>query len=158
MTRDIAQSPRSVFRHAPGFSLLELLVVMAILALAAAVVPPVFAPALDKLQVSSAAREVAAALRLARNTAVSSGRETVLGVDVDAKRISLNERTRDLTLPKDAVITLTTADAERNSASAGGIRFFPDGSSTGGRVLLEHAARSYRIDVNWITGGVAVAR
>lgn len=141
-----------------GFTLLELLVVLGILLLIITVVPPSLSPALDKVRTRSAARDVVAVLRLARNTAVASGRETTLSVDVSGRQISLNDRIRHLALPGDAVISLTTAGAEKMSGTAGAIRFFPDGSSTGGRVTLEHGASRYRIDVNWITGAVALSR
>jgi general secretion pathway protein H len=145
-------------RNQRGFTLLELIVVLGILALVLAIAPPALAPALDQLRIRTAARDVAAALRLARNTAVSSGRETTLSLDVSERRIAVNDRTRRLALPQDAALTLTTARVEQQSESEGAIRFFPDGSSTGGRVTLEHGSRRYRIDVNWITGAVAVSR
>ena len=145
-------------RHlSAGFTLLELLVVMGILVLALTLTPPLFSSTLEGLQVKRAARELTAALRLARSSAVSSGREIALAVDVETRGFTLNQKTRRINLPEDAVITLTTATRELISAASGDIRFFPDGSSTGGRITLEHDARIYRIDVNWITGGVAIS-
>ena len=144
-------------RWIAGFTLIELLVVMGILVLALTLTPPFFSSTLEGLQVKRAARDLAAALRLARSNAVSSGREITLAVDVEARAFSLNHETRRLTLPDDAGITLTTARRELISASSGDIRFFPDGSSTGGRITLEHDARRYRVDVNWITGVVGIS-
>lgn len=155
----------SLLRSAPrrgftkrGFTLIELLVVLGILTLLMTVVPPLFSGTLDDLKVRSAARDLAATLRLARSTAVSSGRETIFSVDVNEKKFAVNNRNKRFALPRDTAIALTTARTEQISESSGAIRFFPDGSSTGGRLTLEHGARIYRIDVNWITGKVAMSR
>jgi len=140
-----------------GFTLLELLVVMGIMVLALTLTPPLFSSALEGLQVKRAARELAAALRLARSSAVSSGREIVLALDVESRDFTLNHKTTRMDLPDNALLTLTTASRELISTVSGDIRFFPDGSSTGGRITLEHDARRYRIDVNWITGVVGIS-
>ena len=34
--------------------------------------------------------------------------------------------------------------------------FFPDGSSTGGRITLRSEVSAYRVDVDWLTGQVRV--
>jgi general secretion pathway protein H len=40
----------------------------------------------------------------------------------------------------------------------GGIRFLPDGRSSGGVLTLSRQNFSYRISVNWLTAGVRVTR
>jgi general secretion pathway protein H len=40
--------------------------------------------------------------------------------------------------------------------SVGSIRFFPDGSSTGGGVLLESDQAGYDVLVDWLTGGISI--
>jgi general secretion pathway protein H len=34
------------------------------------------------------------------------------------------------------------------------IRFFADGSSTGGRITLEREHAAWKIDINWLTGQI----
>ena len=51
---------------------------------------------------------------------------------------------------------LTVATELGGGGARGGIRFFPDGSSTGGRVTLSHGSRQYFVDVDWLTGRVSV--
>jgi general secretion pathway protein H len=51
---------------------------------------------------------------------------------------------------------LTTGRSLVTGESEGGIDFFPDGSSTGGRVYLEIDARSLKVDVEWLTGRIRV--
>jgi general secretion pathway protein H len=48
-------------------------------------------------------------------------------------------------------VALTVAETER-VANIGGIRFFPDGQSSGGEIALTLEGRSARIAVNWLTG------
>ena len=38
----------------------------------------------------------------------------------------------------------------------GGIRFFPDGGSNGGRVSLAVGERRFNVDVDWLTGRVSI--
>ena len=49
------------------------------------------------------------------------------------------------------------ANRERLSDHEGAIRFYPDGSSSGGRISLRHGARATVIDVNWLTGKITSA-
>ena len=52
---------------------------------------------------------------------------------------------------------LNTARSELTSETAGGIRFYPDGGSTGGNVRLEANGRIYRVNVTWLTGEASMA-
>ncbi|HEY3584385.1 MAG TPA: prepilin-type N-terminal cleavage/methylation domain-containing protein, partial [Casimicrobiaceae bacterium] len=65
-----------------GVTLLELLIVLAIMAIVAAVTIPMFGGPVSTSQLRQAAREIAAGLRLAQSEAVSQRRETFLVVDV----------------------------------------------------------------------------
>jgi general secretion pathway protein H len=56
------------------------------------------------------------------------------------------------------MVELNTARSELTSETAGGIRFYPDGGSTGGNVRLEANGRVYQVNVAWLTGEASVAR
>lgn len=139
-----------------GFTLMELLVVLAIIALALALVPPFMPNAMNSMKVRSAARQLAAGLRNARDLAVTSQQETRLVLDVNAHEFAVGKRKTHLTLPSSATLNLDTATVEQQSRTAGSIRFFPDGSATGGRITLAYQKSQYQIDVNWLTGLVSV--
>jgi general secretion pathway protein H len=53
-------------------------------------------------------------------------------------------------------ITLFTAQSELTDAKTGAIRFYPDGSSTGGRVMLAREDRKFLVEVDWMTGQVKI--
>ena len=59
-------------------------------------------------------------------------------------------------LPEKIDITLFTARSEQQSQLQGAIRFFPDGSSTGGRVTLSGDSVRFLVDVDWLTGKVSI--
>jgi general secretion pathway protein H len=54
-------------------------------------------------------------------------------------------------------IGLLTVNGERDSAILGNIRFNPDGSSSGGRIVLADGTRRIAVGVDWLTGRVVIA-
>ena len=64
-----------------GFSLVELLVVLGLLALLAALAPPLISGAVDGARLNSAARQVVAGLRAARGQAAASQQAVALSVN-----------------------------------------------------------------------------
>jgi general secretion pathway protein H len=142
-------------RRRAGFTLFELLIVLVILGLALAVAVPLFARALPGLELKSSARTVAATLREARSLAIADNREIAVAVDIDTRTIDLAGLRRE-TLDAGIDLRLFTAAEELIDRGAGRIRFYPDGTSTGGRVRLLATGRLYDVDIDWITGAVTV--
>ena len=141
-------------RHDHGFTLLELLVVLAGLATVLAVAAPRFGGALAGPRLEASAREIAASLRDARDRAVTTSREVAFVVDLEGRRYRLGEDGRNRQLRGSPRITLETAAREQIDRASGSIRFFPDGSASGGRITLAQDGRSFHIDVDWLSGRV----
>jgi general secretion pathway protein H len=139
-----------------GFTLVELLVVLAIAALAMSAVPPLFSAAMPGVEMKAAARRTVSSLRLARELAIRRGTDVALIVDVEQRRLELPGH-KTLTLPTRLDVTLEAADREMLDDRRGAIRFFPDGSSTGGRIILSHGESGYQVGVIWLTGRVRMA-
>jgi general secretion pathway protein H len=148
-------SPAGDRRGAAGFTLFELLIVLVILGLTVAVAVPLFARALPGLELTSSARTVAATLREARSLAIANNREVAVAVDIDRRSIDLAGLRTEF-LDEGISLRLFTAAEELIDRGAGRIRFYPDGTSTGGRVRLIGAGRLYDVDIDWITGAVAI--
>lgn len=148
--------PPSRRRRERGFTLLELLVVLTVLALLVAVVPPLLSGAIPGAELRTATREVAAALRYARSRAITRGEDTTFHLDVKSRRYRISGVRRDFGLPSDLDISVYGAASASPDDSTGGIRFFPDGSSTGGRIKVASAGRAYHVDVDWLLGRVRV--
>jgi general secretion pathway protein H len=139
-----------------GFTLLELLLVLAIAGLMLTIVPPFLSRGIAATKLNTSAREVAAAMRTARSQAVTRRRETTLTVDIDKRLYKLSGKARAQHLDRDIKVKLDTVQSERLSDSVGAFRFFPDGSATGGQVTLSSGKSKIVIDLNWLTGRVAI--
>jgi general secretion pathway protein H len=143
-----------------GFTIVELLVVLGIAALLMTAVPPLITAALPGVELKSAARRTLATLKLARETAIRAGVDTALVVDVEERRLEL-PGFRTISLPSRIEIRLDAAAREMIDDQRGAIRFFPDGSSSGGVIVLARGgpegAFGYQVGVNWLTGRVRMA-
>ncbi len=147
---------RAAARDASGFTLLELLIVLMLMGLITALTIPVFSGSVSTTQLRSAAREVAAGLRLARDQAIAQKSEAVLELDVTGRAFRVLPDPRVHALPAGIDIKLFTAQSDLVNDRVGAIRFYPDGGSNGGRVTLAAGERKYDVDVDWLTGRVAI--
>ena len=142
---------RSALSSAAGFTLLEMLIMIAILALATAVAMPILARPSDGVRLQATARDLINALRLTRAMAIARNAEIALTIDID-KRTFASAAIRTQSFGPDIATELTFAKPEQTARSSGGFRFFPDGSSTGGDVHLRLRGRKTNICVDWLTG------
>jgi general secretion pathway protein H len=148
--------PNAIARRPRGVTLLELLIVMALMAILAGVVMPMFGGGVSTTELRSSARQIAAGLRSARSEALAQRRETFLVLDVAGKRFKVDQDPREHKLPSGVDLKLFTAQNDLVDASTGAIRFFPDGGSNGGRITIAAGTRKYEVDVDWLTGRVAI--
>ncbi len=139
-----------------GFTLLEILVVLVIGVLLVALVPPLLSGMSGATELRGAARQLAAGLRNARNEAVTRQREAILTLDLAQRRFAVSGDPREITLPDGLALKLYTARSELLDAATGNIRFFPDGSSTGGAITVSGPKLAYRVNVDWLTGAIAI--
>ena len=139
-----------------GVTLLELLIVLSIMGIVAAMVVPMLGGGVSTTELRSSARQMAAALRLARSEALSTRREHFVLLDLERRVFRVDTDTREIALPRDVELKLFTAQSDLVSEKAGAIRFYPDGGSNGGRVTIAAGERKYEVDVDWLTGRVAI--
>jgi general secretion pathway protein H len=145
----------SVLRSA-GVTLIELLIVLSIMAIIAGLVIPLLGNGVSSAELKASAREVAAALRLARSEAMATRHDTRVVLDLEQRKFQLEGDPRIHALPSKLELKLYTAQSDLVSDRVGAIRFFPDGGSNGGRITLASGERKYDVDVDWLTGRVAI--
>jgi len=137
-----------------GFSLVELMVAMAIAGLLLAVAVPASVRFYDGMQAREAARTTMALLQEARERALSSGRMQDVMVRPAIRRIW--SESREYELPRSVSLTVHGA-AELNHADTGVIRFYPEGGSSGGGIDLRRKDGSgTAVNVDWLVGRVSL--
>jgi general secretion pathway protein H len=140
-----------------GFTLLELMVVVGILALAVAIVVPSLGRARPGLAVRSAAYALAADLRAARAAAQTGNVERTLTIDLANRRYWAEGVVGPRALPSSVAVELAVPDSERTGTAASGrVRFFPDGSTSGAKVVLGDGRSTAAVLVDWLTGGIRI--
>ena len=142
-------------RREAGFTIIELMVVLAVLALAYALVAPSVIALLDRPRLDNSARAVAVSLRETRATAIKTFHDTWFTVAPDRRSWRAGEKTGSVAEGVDLSLERPTWDGERGAGRAQAIVFFPDGSSTGGRILLKSSGRTRVVAVEWLTGRVS---
>lgn len=134
-------------RRAAGFTLIETLVVLAVLGLAAALVVGRGPWRSAGAEMSALSREAAQVLRGARARAIAANRP-VLVAAAEAPGVLLLDGAPVLRAPAGVAL------AVQGPGGAAGLRFEPDGSATPGRLLLGDGRRGAVVTVDWLTGRV----
>lgn len=145
---------RSEVARASGFTLFELLVTLVVLAVAVAVVAPTIGRATETVRARAEVAAFSALLRHAREQAIVTRERRVVSVE-----------------PLDRRVTLATPDGVREvrtlsprlqieavSPTALGVRFDPEGTSTGGAFRVTAGTVRYRVTVDAVTGRVRSER
>lgn len=140
-----------------GFTLLEVLAVLVIVVLVLAFAGVSISRSLGNAKIRGAAKELVAELRYTRGQAIVTRSPQALELNVDNRTFKAPKRPLKK-LPDEIFMKVLTAESDVDDRATGRIRFFPDGSSTGGRVTLLWDEREWRVEVAWLTGEVRLDR
>ena len=137
-----------------GFTLLELMVVLFIMVLGFSVIGINLSSGNNATEHQRAARDIVSALRYARGMALMTHKETTVTFDLNDNNYTVANRDKVFAIPETIKVTVVTAQSQLTEKNKGSIRFFGDGSSTGGRVSLKRGENVWKIDINWLTGQI----
>lgn len=144
-------------RRASGVSLLEMLLVVALIAAASVLAAAAFSGGVGGMQLRASAKEIAAQLRYTRTQAISTGAPQKFVIDPQAHTWQApNGRSGEI--PPDLGVVFIGARQLQPSPGEGAIMFFADGASTGGRIQVSLKGAAWKIDVAWLTGQVKLRR
>ncbi|MGA8191749.1 MAG: GspH/FimT family pseudopilin [Acetobacteraceae bacterium] len=142
-------------RREAGFTLIEMLVVVAIMGFALTMIVTRGPVRSQALEMKAAVSEVAQGLRLARSRAIATNTPVQFAVDVPLRSFRIDRGTPTV-LPRSLSIAMTAVSEETLGARLAAIRFNGDGSATGGRIELTDGQRRSQVGVDWLTGRVSV--
>lgn len=142
---------------ARGVSLLEMLLVIALLAAVSVLAAGAMTGGFAGMQLRSQAKQITAQLRYTRTHAIATGQPQRFTIDPQAHTWTApNDRRGDI--PEKLRVRFIGAREVQPRQGEGAIVFFPDGASTGGRVQLSARKAAMNIDVTWLTGEVRLRR
>lgn len=136
-----------------GLTLVELLVVLAVLAVLTALVTPAVTALMPGHRLNATASAVAAEIRRARAEALSMGRPVGFFADVETRTYRSGRRSAQ-TWPAAVHVEFVSAKVLQVDDATGEIRFFSNGTSTGGRLTLSDGGLTVTLLVDWFDGRV----
>ena len=155
MARRLTSRPARVNRER-GFALIEILAVLAIIGLLAAIILPAVPRGTSRAKLESYAVETAALLKSDRATALRRRMRVAIEVDAPMRLIRSNLTGKSVTLPADVSLDAVLASRCADRPAGRSIDFFPSGMSCGGVIALARPGMGYEVRVNWLTGGVDI--
>lgn len=138
-----------------GFTLVELLVVLAIAAALLAVAPVALQRYRESTDYRDTLRTIATGLAEARNAAISGGHVVAFSVDLAGRQYGIDGRPKR-ELPESIAVRATVADTDLVDNVAR-IRFFPGGNATGGSIeVIRPSGTGARLRTDWLDGRVSL--
>jgi type II secretion system protein H len=141
-------------RRDAGFTLIELIVVLAILALVAGLALPNLVGGKTSAELPAAEQELRGALRSARAAALAANREVRFTAAADGRSYAVDGESRTLRAGSDLRVEIVGFGPQNPPA----IVFFPGGGASGGRIMLRNPKGTRSLEIDALTGMVADAR
>ncbi|HZZ63080.1 MAG TPA: prepilin-type N-terminal cleavage/methylation domain-containing protein [Roseiarcus sp.] len=143
-------------RDEAGFTLIEIVCALAVVALVAALVLPAFPPATSQTRLAGYAIEVAALLKGDRTAAIRTHATVSTYLDAQRRTVRSGSAPEVVEIPADVSFNALLAQVCGDRPVGATIDFFPSGASCGGVIALSRQGVVYQVRVNWLTGGVEV--
>jgi general secretion pathway protein H len=139
-----------------GFTLLEMVCVLAIIALLAAVLLPFIPHETSRSRLQAYALQAAAILKADRNAAIRRQTDVATVVDAEARAIRSGSSREVIRVPQDVRFDALLPQTCQERAALSTISFFANGTSCGGVIKLTRLGAGYEVRVNWLTGRIEI--
>jgi general secretion pathway protein H len=143
-------------RAQAGFTLLEIVCVLAMVALLAAILLPRIPIGTSRPRLEAYAVEVATVLKADRNAAVRRRGSVATLVDARGRMVTSGSSGRIVRVPDDVVFDALLPERCNGRLVLSTINFFGSGISCGGAIRLSRIGSGFEVRVNWLTGGVDI--
>jgi len=139
-----------------GFTLVEMVCVIAIIAMLAAILLPHISRATSRPRLEGYAVETASLLKADRTAAMRRRVPIATQVDASERYLRSGSTGRVLRVPDDVTFSATLPIRCNDRPAFSTISFFATGMSCGGTIVLSRLGAAYEIRVNWLTGGIEI--
>jgi general secretion pathway protein H len=139
-----------------GFTLLEIVCVLAIIALLAAVLLPFIPHQTSRSRLQAYALQAATLLKADRNAAIRDRTNVATVVDAQARAIRSGASRAVIRIPDDVRFDALLPQTCRQRTALSTIDFFANGTSCGGTIALTRFDAGFEIRVNWLTGRIEI--
>jgi general secretion pathway protein H len=138
-----------------GFTLIEMMLVLVILGMIYALAPPLFNKAFPALKLKAVTRDLVQEIRYVQQNAITTGLPTTMHFELSGDRYQSAQINAGALrqLPEGLHFFHPPGDPSRQILE---LRFYPDGSASGGEIRIEAGARGYTIQVDWLTSQVEI--
>ncbi len=139
-----------------GFTLLEMVCVLALIAMMAAVLLPSIPHETSRSRLQAYALQTATLLKADRNAAIRRGVEVATLVDAGTHSIRSGSTADMIRIPDDVQFDALLPQTCNRRMALSTISFFANGTSCGGTIALTRFASDYEVRVNWLTGRIEI--
>ncbi|MET0026507.1 MAG: GspH/FimT family pseudopilin [Candidatus Thiodiazotropha sp.] len=138
-----------------GFTLIEIMLVLVIIGMIYSLAPPLFHKAFPSLKLKAVTRDLVQEIRFVQQSAITTGQPTTMHIDLSEDRYQSEQINAGALrqLPEGFHFSRQPGMASQQTLA---LRFYPDGSASGGMIRIEAGARSYTIRVDWLTSQVEI--
>jgi len=139
-----------------GFTLLEMVCIIAIIAMLAAVLLPNISRNTSRPRLEAYAVEAASLLKADRTAAIRQRVQVATQIDAGGRALRSGSTGHILRIPDDVAVNAILPNRCNDRPAFSTISFLPPGMACGGTVRLSRLSSSDEIRVNWLTGGVEI--
>ena len=139
-----------------GFTLLEMVCVVAVIAMLAAVLLPLIPRQTSRSRLEAYAVQTATLLKADRSAAIRRRSDVAPLVDATTRSIHSGATAAVISIPEDVHFDALLPQTCRQRAALSTISFFADGMSCGGTIALSRLDTGYEVRVNWLTGRIEI--
>jgi general secretion pathway protein H len=154
----ISPAGRADHRREDGFTLIEVVCALAIIAILVAVMLPAIPRGTSRTRLEAYAIEAATLLKADRDAAIRRHAEIATQINAPSRSLRSGATGKTLRMPQDVHFEAILARFCNRRAAGPTINFFASGMSCGGTIALTRPNGGFQIRVNWLTGGIEVVQ
>jgi general secretion pathway protein H len=134
------------------------MIVLLLIALMMGLISPTILNGIQSTSIRQVSTDLMIAIRRTRAKALTRNQEHYILFNLAENTYSVPPHNKTTKVPDSLTMELITANIEQQDSTSGAIRFYGDGSSTGGTITIIHEHKKWIIDIPWLTGQVNLQR